>query len=353
MRRWSMKHAGGRTAFTLIELLVVIAIIAVLIALLLPAVQQAREAARRSQCKNNLKQYGLAIHNYHDTHNSIPIAGTNWNGADSPPTWQRVACVGWQVRVLPFMDNGALYNELDWGSNLPSSSYETGIVGFLPTQILKDGRPARDHQLSTARCPSDITENNRNLDPDPNMSRGGWAQTNYTGSPGSQLFSSIDSNCQPYVQFIEKTPKSNSNFASTTDPRSVSGLFGRLGVQIGFRDITDGMSNTIAVGETLPDCSDHNAGWWLYNGAGNTHASTAAKINDFTTCSRVSAGQILFPNCTAKTNWNIGHGFKSRHTGGAHFLLADGSVRMFSENMNHITYQSLGGRAEGSIPGDF
>ena len=333
-----------KSGFTLIELLVVIAIIAILVALLLPAVQQAREAARRTQCKNNLKQYGLALHNYVDVHGSLPIAGTNWNPADDPPTWQHPAAVGWQVRVLPFVEQGPLYNELDWGITLPQSSYESGNPrGFLPSQILKDGKPARSHQIPTARCPSDVSENNL---------INAWAQSNYTGSPGSQRFNSVDANCNPYLQFIEPLPN-NVHFADTTSPSELSGLFGRLGVTIRFEMITDGLSNTIAVGETLPDCSDHDTGWWLYNGHGNTHASTAVKINDFTTCRLKGGKPDLFPACTAQSNWNIAHGFRSRHVGGAQFLLADGSVRFLSENINHGTYQSLGGRADGNVVGEF
>ncbi|MBL8816021.1 MAG: DUF1559 domain-containing protein [Planctomyces sp.] len=332
-----------RLAFTLIELLVVIAIIAILIALLLPAVQQAREAARRTQCKNNLKQYGLAIHNYHDVHNSLPIAGTNWNPAHTVPTWQQPAAVGWQVRCLPFLEQGPLYNELDWAGIRPASEYEPGNpVGFLPTQILRStGKPARSTQIPTARCPSDVSENNM---------IGGWAQSNYTGSTGSQVFNSVDGNCNPYLQFTEA---GTVHFVDTTNPAQLSGLFGRLGVTILFRDITDGLSNTIAVGETLPDCSDHTAGWWLYNGHGNTHASTAPKINDFTTCDLKSPGQIQFPACTAKSNWNIAHGFRSRHTGGAQFLMADGAVKFLSQSIDHRTYQRLGGRKDGQVIGEF
>lgn len=340
-----MVHRARKSGFTLIELLVVIAIIAILIALLLPAVQQAREAARRTQCKNNLKQYGLAMHNYVDVHGSLPIAGTNWNGADEPPTWQHPAGVGWQVRVLPFLEQGSLYNELDWGITLPQSSYESGNPrGFLPTQILLDGKPARSHQIPTARCPSDVSENEF-ID--------GWAQSNYTGSAGSQKFESPPTtDCNPYLQFIEPL-RANIHFADTTDPSEVSGLFGRLGVTIKLHTITDGLSNTIAVGETLPDCSDQQEGWWLYKGHGNAQASTAPKINDFTTCTIRGGRPVLYPNCTAQSNWNIASGFRSRHVGGAQFLLADGSVRFLSENINHSTYQSLGGRADGNVIGEF
>ena len=100
-----------RMAFTLIELLVVIAIIAVLIALLLPAVQQAREAARRSTCKNNLKQYGLGLHNYNDTSGMLPPGGANWG---SPQ-------IGWQPKILPFMDQSLVSKQLDMTNHEPSS----------------------------------------------------------------------------------------------------------------------------------------------------------------------------------------------------------------------------------------
>ena len=220
----------ARLGFTLIELLVVIAIIGILVALLLPAVQQAREAARRTQCKNNLKQFGLAIHNYHDTYSALPIAGTYWGpNQGSTPTWQTNACVGWQVRCLPFMDNSAIYNELDWKTALPASRYEPGNPpGFVPTQILSDGRPARDHQMPYARCPSDIGENDK---------IGGWAQSNYTGSPGSQRFNSVDGACNPYLQFIQPLPAGNNHFADTTNPANLSGLFSRLGCTIKLADI--------------------------------------------------------------------------------------------------------------------
>lgn len=128
-----LKHSG-KPGFTLIELLVVIAIIAVLVALLLPAVQQAREAARRSQCKNNLKQYGLAIHNYHEVHKMFPLGGSGWNLRPH---------IGWQVRILPFTDQNGLYEELNMEGTLPATSYESGQAGDVRRQNLSSGRPAR------------------------------------------------------------------------------------------------------------------------------------------------------------------------------------------------------------------
>src|SRR3546814_780854 len=104
-----VSHKG----FTLIELLVVIAIIAVLVALLLPAVQQAREAARRSQCKNNLKQIGLALHNYHDTHRVFPPGQMSWFGSDLFPL-NAGARISWMQQILPFIDQAPLYNSFNW-----------------------------------------------------------------------------------------------------------------------------------------------------------------------------------------------------------------------------------------------
>src|SRR5690606_24650854 len=117
-------------------------------ALLLPAVQQAREAARRSQCKNNLKQYGLALHNYHDVSGMFPIGGTG--NRDFAPQ------VSWQVRLLPHMDQSAFYNQLDMSGKLPATSYSPATqVGKVAYQILSDGRQARMVGMPFTMCPSD------------------------------------------------------------------------------------------------------------------------------------------------------------------------------------------------------
>ena len=321
-----------RQAFTLIELLVVIAIIAVLIALLLPAVQQAREAARRTQCRNNLKQYGLALHSYHGVFRQFPIGGTG--------TPNRPPRISWQVRILPFVEQSALYNQLNLDINTPP----------VDQQVLSDGKMAREHQIPITRCPSagvpDFYTDPAASVPEP------WATTTYTGSLGSQRRTSADPNCQPYINFA--LPGGSANGGNSTNPGEISGMFSRSGVNLAIRNVTDGTSNTIFVGETLPSCygtAERRRGWWHSNGMGNAHGITTTPINEMTTCE--NSTQVTNPACTASNNWNYGWGFRSRHTGGAQFLLVDGSTHFLSENIDHQVYQYLGGRADGNPVGEF
>lgn len=305
-----------RLAFTLIELLVVIAIIAVLIALLLPAVQQAREAARRSQCKNNLKQYGLAIHNYQDTYGQLPPGGAN--GFNNNPG------ITWQVRILPFIDQGPLFQQLDFNQ---ASTF---------AQVLNDGRPACSHTVPYGMCPSD--DSPRDI--------GGYAQTSYCGNEGSQGNVSVDPNCNQFQVFAMKL----TNNADSLNTGLCSGVFNRLGAKFRFADISDGLSNTLCVGEILPRCHDHTGGFWHGNGMGNAHASTIVPINTMTTCDFTPATVTCHP----QNNWNYSWGFRSRHVGGAHFLLCDGSVRFLSQNLDHTnTYQRLGDRSDGQVLSEF
>src|SRR3954454_25192238 len=117
-----------RRGFTLIELLVVIAIIAILIALLLPAVQQAREAARRTQCKNNLKQIGLALHNYHDTCNSFPPGWINTWASNPPRSNFPGNSWGWNAMILPMMDQGNVYNQINWSVGFAGGLDAAGVT---------------------------------------------------------------------------------------------------------------------------------------------------------------------------------------------------------------------------------
>ncbi len=309
--------------FTLIELLVVIAIIAVLVALLLPAVQQAREAARRSQCKNNLKQFGLALANYHDTYGYFALTSTNTCCGTAPN-------LGFIPRLLPYLDNAPLYNMINMIA--PDAT-----VTLLPT-----GAMIRTVTLPITICPSDGY-----LGPNPGPNN--FALTNYDGSAGSQGFSSANGACQPYLATAFKP-----GFGDVLDITQISGMGTRSGAAVKIANVTDGTSNTIHMGEVLPSCNDHspNGGYWAENGF-NFHAGTDVPINNMTTCSWATASLIQNPGCTAQSNWNLSWGFRSLHTGGAQFLFVDGSVHFLSANINYLTYQQLGGKADGQTIGAY
>lgn len=341
------------TGFTLIELLVVIAIIAVLIALLLPAVQQAREAARRSTCKNHLKQLALAIHNYHDVTGAFPIGGTGNEGT--------VPMISWQVRVLPYLDQAPIYNQLDMGGQLPGTSYSPASERRkVPYQILADGRQLRQVSLAVVTCPSDSLGNVRN----------NWALGNYGGSLGSQRtesnrHASAGQSCQPYLSLAEKT----TNWGDSKVKSNISGIISRYGPLIRISDVTDGTSNTIMIGEIIPMCvygaeTGHDFGSWVGSASAcNANANTSTPINDFTPCTAMgSSRRTNYPTCatfssgnaTPESAWNFSFGFRSMHTGGAHFAMCDGSVRFLSENIDHAgTFQNLGGRADGKVVGEY
>jgi prepilin-type N-terminal cleavage/methylation domain-containing protein/prepilin-type processing-associated H-X9-DG protein len=334
---WHSVRRIRRLGFTLVELLVVIAIIGVLVALLLPAVQAAREAARRMKCSNNLKQYGVGIHNYHDTYNVFPINATGTNGSAIPR-------LTWQVRVLPFMEQQAVFNGIDFNVDprrLPLLGGGPILWGVSPPYT---------------RCPSD---------PYPTMQPGPRAQCNYGGSLGSQNVDGLNlSICHPFKVFEQVMPGGNPRFGEMNpiDKRRVSGLFAFSAVVLRMADVTDGTSNTLMVGEVLPGCQwinsgDAQAGSWI-NSWGNLYSigggvSTITPINEMTTC--LQSNRISDPKCNPASGdtMEYAYGFKSRHPNGAQFTLADGSVRFISQNVNHSMFQFLGGRDEGNPVGDF
>lgn len=310
--------------FTLIELLVVIAIIAVLIALLLPAVQQAREAARRTSCKNNLKQYGLGLHNYHDTYGMFPIGGlSNWGTPN----------IGWQPRILPYMDQAPLFNAMNFSNG-----------GAAYNAQLPNGLYVRQNNVPYAKCPSD---------PSTDLTRNDWGFGSYCGSLGSQQTPSPNSACQPWLTagVNYENPGGAAGHGNSADAKDISGMFGRIGPVIKIANVTDGTSTVIMVGEIMSNCNDHSGSWWDFNQAGNAHASTSVPLNDMTTCP--NSKKITNAACTANNNWNYSWGFRSAHVGGAHFVLVDGSVRFLSENIDYNTYQRLGGRRDGNVLGEF
>lgn len=341
-----MKRCKWRwPAFTLVELLVVIAIIGILIALLLPAVQAAREAARRSQCSNNLKQYGLGLHNYHDVTKVFAPAGMVDPGYPPNGIWNDYPWISWQVRVLPYMEQAALYQSVTaWSAARPTNTdqYTDG-----PQQApIGPGNQVARASITTpyCACPSSTFD----------AFNSGWAQSSYTGSLGSQLAVSADPNCQPYTVagYSYENPGGGASHGNSNNSADISGMFSRFGLVIGMKDVTDGTSNTIFVGEIRGECHDHREGWWSFNGMGNAHASTSCPINDTTTCPNSTRGYNL-PTCAPASNWNLSWGFKSMHPGGAQFLLVDGSSRFISETIDYTTFQRVGGRRDGKSIGNF
>jgi prepilin-type N-terminal cleavage/methylation domain-containing protein len=312
--------ARRRSGFTLIELLVVIAIIAILIALLLPAVQQAREAARRTQCKNNLKQIGLALHNYHDVHQTFPFGQE-----DSAKSYSAIS------QLLPYFDQAPLYNQINF--SLPYND---------PANA-----PARMMELPMLRCPSDFVN--------PLSASGG--AINYMANKGSGI--------------IWQNPAG----PNTGFPEQNGTMYFQSRVRIG--DITDGTSNTAAFAERV--LADGNNGIVspladvFFSPLAPTTADEARSMCRAVDINNLANQFPLFmgapwlhgqhtylhvdtPNsrsCGFFTVLRADMPPSSRHVGGVHMLLCDGAVRFVSENIDLMLWRALGTRNGGETVGEF
>lgn len=314
-----MRSSRSSKAFTLIELLVVIAIIAILVSLLLPAVQQAREAARRSSCKNNFKQVVLALHNYHDTHGVLPMGDAAAAGNPGSSCWGTTGpnrtMFGWSVHLLPFLDQANRYQNLTF--NVPHQ-WELA-TNFDPSRTL--GR------VEVFLCPSD---------PQP-----GWqTQSLATFVPASTLevprtnlagvFGTQDWPCLPGRQHTVAT-------------NGDGVLFGLSSVRA--RDVSDGLSQTLVIGESTGNPTATTG----------LRAPTYSGYNVLDTRSGIN-GTTTYPGWKGPGSFTWGlrtTGFSSYHTGGAHFALGDGSVRFLSQNINLGTLNALASRSGGDIIGDY
>ncbi len=340
------------SGFTLIELLVVIAIIAILVALLLPAVQQAREAARRSSCKNNLKQIGLALHNYHDTHNVFPPGYVLQDMAGTEPAYNGVGSSwGWAAYLLPNMEQSALSDNLNIGQQ------------WL-TQALADGTPTlalMRQPVPAFRCPSDDAPDLNNNNPLPRLPSGSVAvaTSNYVGNNTSHKWHS-GGRLTGYSQGEQ------GGWSPPNRAQSPTGIFWR-GSRMRMRDIKDGTSNTIAVGERLWELNSPVHGILACSAAvliGTSHQNEQLTIrhNLGSGASSINSVAVYGTGPTAHCRF----GFSSMHKGGAQFVFCDGSVKFISENIDHrpsadtdggtfngSTYERLLSRNDGLPVGEF
>lgn len=311
----------SRRGFTLIELLVVIAIIAILIALLLPAVQQAREAARRSQCKNNLKQLGLALHNYNETFSVLPP------GHIGRCTTPRLMATGLTM-LLPYIDQAPLYNMYNSnGCATTHSSIGAGAVAPGDDPVTNGNAAVVKTLITVFLCPSDSGTYHI---PYPTSSYG-ISSTN-TGTGGAKT----------NYDFITISPYNSCENWNGTAPTSRC-MFGDNS-KCRLDDVKDGTSNTLMMGETTRTVHNGGTNAWGYRGHVMVGLNLVSyPINNFT------YGGVQYPQGTLGS-WSYSG---SLHTGGAHFLMADGSVHFLSENIDTTTRQNLARMSDGNVIGEY
>jgi prepilin-type N-terminal cleavage/methylation domain-containing protein len=311
--RFTRRQSG----FTLVELLVVIAIIGILVGLLLPAVQAAREAARRMQCSNNLKQIGLSMHNYESAVKRFPASfyrawPTSLGGTFGTPGW------GWGTMILPYIEQTALYNSLNVGTSV--------LDGRIPAIKL-----IGQTRVPSFRCPSDSGE-------PLNANRANFATSNYMAVFGS-LYDQGTAAAGGLV-FGSQVGVATGIFSPNSRTR--------------FGDISDGTSNTIMIGEMcygpngVKDSTGtlrrYNGGVWI-----GTYIDTLPTSNvstQLSLCGFGAGANVRFRRLNTPDSSNA---FSSVHTGGVQFVLADGSVQFISQNMDGVMIDRIADRADGGV----
>ncbi len=324
------RTAPARAGFTLIELLVVIAIIAILVSLLLPAVQQAREAARRSQCKNNLKQLGLAVHNYHDTYRQFPPAVFEHGATPNDGTT-------WSARILPQLDQGAAYERMspwaeshNWGNPAGNSTQDRVLMCETVFPVF--------------RCPSASMPEHMFDRSSDNWAMARRVPANYIGVSSGTLETDLD------LQ----------SGASAAAKLMWDGMFFPSG-NMAFRDVKDGTVGTLLLGEAVPntdldfsvledrDTVNMRKDHWYFGG---DDTDVNRDISECVGSTGVGINELVAGASAADPDYIHEMAFSSEHSGGAQMLLVDGSVQFFSETIDDVTWSALGTRAGGEVVDD-
>ncbi|WP_459557880.1 DUF1559 family PulG-like putative transporter [Lacunimicrobium album] len=331
MKPTPINHTKPSPGFTLIELLVVIAIIATLVAILLPAVQQAREAARRTSCKNNLMQIGIAIHNYEHMWECLPLGVANQT---SPIENIREGyAIGWMPRILPQMDNSNMYNSIDFNFGAYAEQNAEVAATYVGWMRCPSSAEPSGYKVKTTDADGNETESEFEV-----------CGTNYSAVYDGRI--------------VPLTEESNGSFI--------------LNKKLSSKDIDDGNSNTLFIGEKM--FYRDTLGW--LSGTKATMATTGFPPNLFYRLTgnhyvsdKIPSFEELFFNedldaerafdiksyrdqVTFPITQLIG-GFNSPHRGGCQFVLGDGSVRFISENIDPVTYSNLGNRHDGAMLREF
>lgn len=296
-------NPAARRGFTLVELLVVIAIIGILMSLLLPAIQSARESARKIQCKNNAKQIGIALLNYHDTYKRFPhsdalhIHTNNLNGQKG---------FNWQVRILPYVEENNAFRQLDLKA-LSTDEINAKFLRSTPPMFL---------------CPTDATSGEL-CEEEGYAGAKAISQTNYAACVGDYRNDTGTGETPAYGNVLKDEP--------------VRGIIGRNKWAAKASQVRDGLSKTFIVGECLGSvCINQNFG-------SQSFATTAFPIN------HENESLLANPPTVANPRWDESTGFRSMHTGGAIFVMGDGSVHFVEESLDGTIYRGLASRSGGEM----
>jgi len=323
-----------RRGFTLVELLVVIAIIGILIALLLPAVQAAREAARRAQCSNNLKQIALAMHNYHSANRSLPMGG--------------VACCWspWMVAVFPFVEQQAAFDAYHPNPMFNGAAYYMADVNL----------PVTTQRYAAFTCPSDTPSTCEEVfgDSKPITAHNyamNYGNTGFVSSAGGNYYTEFGAEQVIFPGSSDEITFLGAPFTASGSPQTAAKVFR-------FRDITDGLSNTLIAAEVIQGQGEDLRGiiWWGIGGGFETSLAPNTSQPD-----AILEDRYIEPENPRNPPGIVGNdpgnpmrlGSRSRHPGGVNTALCDGSVRFISDNIAEATWRALGTTQGAEVLGEF